>query len=112
MDNRRVNERFILHQLIEIVYAKEETFYNAETMDISTGGLKCRVKYPIKIGSELYLMFEIKDDMGEDHLIKCYGELSWITKESDTFTVGIKFKDLEEDDIKALENYTKSLESL
>lgn len=111
MENRRVNERFVLHQLIEIVYTKEETFYNANTLDISAGGLRCQVKYPITTGAEIYLMFEIKED-DESHLIKCYGETTWVTKEDEHFIIGIKFKDLDEEDRVILDNYSQSLEPI
>lgn len=108
MENRRVNKRFKLHQLVEMSFSDEEIFINATTENVSIGGMQCRINQEIESYSELFIMFEIPD--GEDtRIVKCYGELSWQKKDGDKYLAGINFKDLYADDKSLLSSYLESL---
>lgn len=110
MDERRINNRFKLHQMVEINYLNEEIFVNAETVNISIGGLHCKLKNKIDSISELFLMFEIPDD-SKNYIIKCYGDVQWQKEEDDGFHVGIKFLDMFKADQEVLKRYFDTLQS-
>lgn len=109
MENRRVNKRFKLHQLVEISFTDEEIFVNAKALNISLGGMQCILSQEIESYSELFIMFEIEIE-DQSKIIKCYGELSWQKKEGDKYSAGINFKDLYKDDKEILGKYLETLE--
>lgn len=110
MDERRINNRFKLHQMVEINYLNEEIFVNAETVNISIGGIHCKLKSKIDFVSELFLMFEIPNDE-DKYIIKCYGDVQWQKEEDDGFHAGIKFLDMFKADQEVLSKYFDSLQS-
>lgn len=108
MENRREFKRFKLLQVVEISFINGETFIDATSEDISLSGIRCRIKHPIKSGSEVFLMFEIPNGEGA-HIIKCYCDISWQKKNGDNYIVGLFFKYLHKDDSDILESYLNNL---
>ncbi len=109
MENRRINKRFKLHQMIEISFNEEENLLNVLSLDISETGVKCKLRNPIKSSSEIFLMFEIPGDI-EPHIIKCYGEISWQNRVENEYFAGIIFKNLYNKDKTVLNEYIETLE--
>ncbi|WP_187759791.1 PilZ domain-containing protein [Thiospirochaeta perfilievii] len=107
MENRRINRRVKLQQLIEISYSNQENLLDANLEDISISGLRFSVNSPITTGSEIFLMFELPQE-NEGKIIKCYGEVLWQEKNNNTYIIGLKFKHLYRSDKEALESYLKN----
>lgn len=108
MENRRINQRFKLHQMVEINYLNEEIFINAAAINISIGGMQCRMNNQLETVSDLFLMFEIPNK-NESHIIKCYGNISWQEKKEDGYYAGIVFVNMFRDDKEILQKYIDSL---
>lgn len=108
MENRRINKRFKLHQMVEINYLNEEIFINATAINISIGGIQCKINCHLESVSDLFLMFEIPNE-DNPHIIKCYGNISWQKKEEDGYHAGITFINMFNDDKEILQKYIDSL---
>lgn len=109
MENRRVNRRFKLHQMVGISSNNEEVFISATGIDISLGGMQCTLSNQVQTGSDIFLMFEIPNGE-ENHVIKCYGDVIRQDKNETGYQLGITFKHLDNSDKTVLQGYLDSLE--
>ncbi len=108
MENRRVNKRFKLHQMVGISRNNEEISIRATGVDISLGGMQCILTHQLQTGSDIFLMFEIPNG-DENHIIKCYGDVVRQEINDNGNLLGISFKHLDNSDETVLKEYLKSL---
>ncbi len=105
-ENRR-HDRFNIYQMIQLGFGKEN-YIAAEGINISEGGMLCRIGSDVDVYSKLFLLFDIPLDEGR-HEIKCEGLITYSMKAEDGFDVGISFTDLSEEDKDKLRAFFQEL---
>ncbi|HNZ28285.1 MAG TPA: PilZ domain-containing protein [Spirochaetota bacterium] len=95
--DRRKHPRFEINQIVKISLLKE-TFFNAESVNISEGGILCKSRYEAEPLSQIFIMFDLflKD---KTYSIKSDGVVVHCDRDSDgLFLIGIQFVDIDGED--------------
>ncbi|MBT4287116.1 MAG: PilZ domain-containing protein [Deltaproteobacteria bacterium] len=108
MDNQRKAKRFMIHQMIEISFGKEE-FMACEGLNLSETGMLCKMNTEVEFHSRFYLLFEvpIESEMME---ITCEAQMVHYKKVEEGWEVGISFHDIKPSIQMILKKYIQSLE--
>lgn len=105
-EERRKHPRVVLSQLIEMSLMHEH-YVQAETVNVSEGGLLCRSNSPVEPLTTVYLMLSIPTE-GGDYMLKTEGAVMHLRKEGEAYTFGIAFSALNDKDRETLRGYTAS----
>lgn len=107
MTEKRRFKRFSIHQLIEISFGRE-VFIEAEGINISEGGMRCKLSQGLDPLSRLYLLLTIPLEE-ELHIIETEGIIRWCEQtENGEFQAGIEFHELSKTDKNVLKTYIES----
>lgn len=106
---RRNFQRFVLHQMIEISFRKEQ-FLQVETLDVSEVGMKCHADFPVSLANKLFVMFEIPET-ATTRLIKTDAVVAWTQPkdEQGKYVFGLHFISLDDDDRRILRTYLQQV---
>lgn len=102
--DRRKYPRFEINQIVEISLLKE-TFFNAESVNVSEGGILCKSRYETETLSQIFIMFDLflKD---KTYSIKSDGVVVRCDRDSDgLFLIGIQFEDISREDQDKIREY-------
>jgi uncharacterized protein (TIGR02266 family) len=110
-DNRRIHSRFGVD--LDVSLASDHNFYAGFAENISTGGLFIST-YKLKVvGERMDITLNLP---GREEPIKTIGEVRWIREYSESSHVGpgmgIRFVDLDPDDILVIAEFVKGREPL
>ena len=103
---RRAHQRCRVSQLIELSYMKER-FLQAESVNISEGGILCRSESAVEPLTRVFLMLQIPRG-GEDYVMKAEGVVMHTDKQGDSWLFGIAFDNLSDADREAIHVYLTS----
>jgi len=108
MENQRKAKRFMIHQMIEISFGKEE-FMACEGINLSESGMLCKMKTEVEFYARFYLLFEvpIESEMKE---VTCEAQVAHCKKVKDGWEVGVAFHDIKSRTQMILKKYIQSLE--
>ncbi|MBP7554497.1 MAG: PilZ domain-containing protein [Spirochaetes bacterium] len=104
--DRRKYPRFEINQIVEISLLKE-TFFNAESLNVSEGGILCKSRYETDPLSQIFIMFDLylKD---KTYAIKSDGVVVRCDRDTDgLFLIGIQFEDISREDQDKIREYLK-----
>lgn len=104
---RRQFIRYQISQCIKLSMG-HEAFFEAEGIDLSAGGLRCRSTYALEPLSRLFLMLHLKGDAGSYDL-KTEASVVHVRQEGDGYEYGVQFDPLPQEDRDALNAYLSSL---
>jgi hypothetical protein len=85
----------------------DDQFFEAKAMNLSTRGLACESSEPIEPLSRLFVIFSLPAGGGE-RKITCEGFAAHVESLGSTYTVGISFIDLSEEDRAAIDAFVVS----
>ena len=110
-DNRRVNPRFAVD--LDVTMSSEHNFYAGFAENLSSTGLFIATHVLKPAGEKLELSVNLP---GRDGPIRCLGEVRWVREYSERSNVppglGIRFIDVAEADVAAIEEFLKNREPL
>lgn len=104
--DRRKYPRFEINQIVEISLLKE-TFFNAESLNVSEGGILCKSRYETEPLSQIFIMFDLylKE---KTYAIKSDGVVVRCDRDTDgLFLIGIQFEDISREDQDKIREYLK-----
>ncbi len=105
---RRTNERLPVQ--LRVDYQSTESFISEYTMNISRGGMFISTRSPLNVGTVIELMFHIPN---REVPFKIIGEVAWVTpydRKSNLIPgMGIKFKNMREEDKRAFEEFIEKV---
>lgn len=110
--NRRQFDRVVCK--VDVTLESESTFYNGFTENISTGGLFIATYDTRPMGQNVKLEFTIP---GKDGPIEVDGKIRWLRVYNETTPdiipgMGVEFVDLDESDLRAIEEFISVKEPL
>lgn len=102
-DERRRLPRFKISLFIELSFDREE-YFQAEALDLSSGGMKLRSLEPLEAGSRLYLQlsFLVAD---REELFKTEAVVMYAGRGGDGYELGLKFDAPQPEEKAKLERY-------
>ncbi len=107
---RRTNERLPVQ--LRVDYQSTDSFISEYTMNISKGGMFISTRSPLDIGTTIELVFHIP---GREVPFRIIGEVAWVTpydRKSNLIPgMGIKFKNMKDEDRKAFEEFIEKVKS-
>jgi c-di-GMP-binding flagellar brake protein YcgR len=104
---RRRFTRYQISQSIKLSMG-HESFFEAEGVDISAGGLRCNSTYALEPLTRIYLMLRIPTDAGE-YALKTEASIVHVRKITEGYEYGIQFDPLPQEDRDALNGYIAAL---
>ena len=107
-DDKRRHTRFEIQQMVDVAFPRE-TFFHADGVNISEGGMLCKTNYDIEPLSQIFCMVRVKCSTGEC-LIKTRGTVIHAQREGDEVRFGVSFDELDETDRKLLRDYVQELQ--
>jgi len=104
---KRKHRRFAVRQMIEMAFPRE-TFFTAEGLNLSEGGMYCRTDYPIEPYSKVYFMLNVPDG-ANDSVLRAEGTVIHTRSEDGGTVFGVSFSDFTPADKKAIRTYLDSM---
>jgi c-di-GMP-binding flagellar brake protein YcgR len=104
---RRQYARYQISQSIKLSMG-HESFFEAESIDISAGGLRCRSTYSLEPLARIYLMLRLPAAAGE-RVLQTEASVVHVRKVDDAYEYGVQFDPLPQEDRDALNAYLASL---
>lgn len=105
-DKRRF-PRFKISQMVDIAFPRE-TFFHAEGVNISEGGMLCKTNYDIEPLSQVFFMVNV-EHAGGSRMVKTRGTVIHTRKDGDEIVFGVSFDEIDEADRAALQAYIQEL---
>ena len=89
---KRNGKRFKLERPIVYIYRNTDKFFNADMLNYSVKGICFRSDYPIKSGTQIYVMTEDKpiNDSTNNTLEAFFAETVWCKNSNGYFTIGAR----------------------
>jgi len=104
---KRRHRRFAVRQMIEMAFPRE-TFFTAEGINLSEGGMYCRTDYPIEPYTKVYFMLNIPDG-ASDSVLRAEGTVIHTRSEDGGTVFGVSFEDFPPADVNAIRAYLDSI---
>lgn len=106
--DRRQARRFQISQSIKLSMG-HESFFEAEGLDLSAGGLRCSSAYALESLTRVFLMLRIPAEAGKEHILNTEASVVHVRKVDDRYEYGIQFDPLPQEDLDVLNRYLASL---
>lgn len=94
--------------MVDIAFPRE-TFFHADGVNLSEGGMLCRTNYDIEPLSQIFCMVNVESDEGP-LMLKTRGTVIHTRREGDEVFFGVSFDELDESEKSALRSYLERLE--
>jgi c-di-GMP-binding flagellar brake protein YcgR len=104
---RRQYTRYQISQGIKLSMG-HESFFEAESIDISAGGLRCHSAYAMEPLTRVYLMLRLPTAAGE-RTLQTEASIVHVHRADDAYEYGIQFDPLPQEDRDALNAFLASM---
>jgi len=104
---RRQSARYQISQSIKLSMG-HESFFEAESVDLGAGGLRCRSTYALEPLTRIFLMLRLPSDSG-DYTLQTEASVVHVRRMDEVYEYGIQFDPLEQADRDALNAHLASL---